>query len=224
MKDTDGNPLTSIINLANAAKEFLGKLVTPSIEELGLLIGDQVRSYRFRKQIQILTKARDILEKAGIDPRQVSLKTLVPILEHGSLEEEESMVDRWASLLANAADPTATVKVEPSFTEILKQLSPREAQILDSIYNLVQSIPIPREEWIQRGALAESLKEVLRISEQNFEIAVDNLFRLRLCAPPSTRLDFIDDKTKRFQLNMKDIVCLTEFGQAFVTACRRQGP
>jgi len=42
--------------VADTAKNFLEKLVLPYVEELGGLPADQVRFYRFDKQVRILLK------------------------------------------------------------------------------------------------------------------------------------------------------------------------
>ena len=154
----------------------------------------------------------------------MSLKTLVPILDAGSLEEDESMINKWAALLATAADPGSRIDVLPSFPEVLKELSPKEALALDTIYDDVITIPIPREEWPSRGAKGDFLKQTLGLSNEKFEVAIDNLYRLKVCSPPSVPLSsiikFDTMPDRRFQLQMKAIVCLTEFGYAFVSACR----
>ncbi|HZL14253.1 MAG TPA: Abi-alpha family protein [Verrucomicrobiae bacterium] len=202
------------------AKEFLEKIAGPPAEEFGLFLGDQVRLFRFRKQVKLLADAGEILKQAGINPKKVPLKTLFPILEGASLEEDESMSARWAALLATAANPKSTITVQPSFPEILKQLSPLEAKILDLIFDMINQIGIVRAEWPSRGALGKSVRDLLQLQEQDFEIAIDNLYRLRLCSPPSTKLDFIDNKEHRFQLSTKDLICITELGFSFVSACK----
>jgi hypothetical protein len=207
------------LQLVEDARRFLRKIVDPPLEELGGLLADQVRLFRFKKQVEILEKAQKILLDKGINPRKVSLKTLVPILEEGSLEEDESMSDRWASLLATAADPSSTISVQPSFPEVLKELSPKEALILDKIFDLVISQHLPRNRWASDGATGASVKQVLRLSNEEFEIAVDNLYRLKLCSAPSVILDFTEPSGRRFQLQTKEIICLTDFGFAFVSAC-----
>lgn len=205
---------------AKTAKQFLEKLVGATLKEVGELLADQVRFYRFKNQVKILNKAQRILDEAGVSPRAVPLKTLAPILENCSFEEDESLLDKWAALLATAADPNSKLSVRPSFPEILKELSPKEALILDTIYDMVISLQIPREQWASRGAVGTSVKQVLQLSDEEFEIAVDNLYRLRLCSPPSTHLEFLDHSEWKFQLQMKDVICLTDFGFAFVSACR----
>jgi len=211
------------LQIAEDARRFLEKIVGPPLEELGGLLADRVRLFRLKKQVEILEKARKILLDKGINPRKVSLKTLVPILEEGSLEEDESMSDRWASLLATAADPSSTISVQPSFPEVLKELSPKEALILDKIFDMVVSENIPRNQWAYRGAAGDSVKEVLRLSDDEYEIAIDNLYRLRLCSAPSMTIRGISPPGRQFQLQMKEVICLTDFGFAFVSACRSPG-
>jgi len=207
------------LEIAEDVRRFLEKIVGPPLEELGGLLADQVRFFRFKKQVQILEKAQKILLDRGVNPRKVSLKTLVPILEEGSLEEDESMNDRWASLLATAADPSSTISVQPSFPEVLKELSPKEALILDKIVDLVVSENVPRDKWTSHGAIGESVKQILRLSDEEFEIATDNLYRLELCSAPSTVVKEFEPPGRRFQLKTKEIICLTDFGFAFVSAC-----
>lgn len=211
------------LQIVEDARRFLEKIVGPPLEELGGLLADQLRLFRLKKQVQILEKAQKILLDKGINPRKVSLKILVPILEEGSLEEDESMSDRWASLLATAADPSSAISVQPSFPEILKELSPKEALILDKIFDLVVSERIPRNQWTYRGAVGESVKQVLRLSDEEFEIAIDNLYRLRLCSAPSMTIEGLEPPGGRLQLQTKEVICLTDFGFAFVSACRSPG-
>ena len=208
------------LKIVEDARRFLEKIVGPPLEELGGLLADQVRLFRFKKQVEILKEAQKILLDRGINPRKVSLKTLVPILEEGSLEEDESMSDRWASLLATAADPSSTISVQPSFPEVLKELSPKEALILDEIFDLVVSERIPRNQWTSDGAIGASVKQVLRLSHEEFEITVDNLYRLKLCSAPSVIIKGTEPPGRKFQLQTKEIICLTDFGFAFVSACR----
>jgi len=203
-----------------AVKDFLNKIVGPPLEEVGGLLADPIRLYRFKNQVRIVQKAEAFLKSVGVNPKKVPLKTLAPLLENGSLEEDDSMIDKWAALLASAADERGRITVQPSFPEILKELSPVEAHILDKVYEMVLSIPIPRGEWMHRGAVGSSIKEVVRLDNVTFEVVIDNLYRLRLCSPPSTMLEFIDQPQQKFQLQMKEIICLTELGFAFVSACR----
>jgi hypothetical protein len=66
----------------------------------------------------------------------VPLKTLLPLLEYASLEQEDDLQEKWAALLANAS-ASGPILVLPGFSDILKQLSPQEARLLDGIYDRV---------------------------------------------------------------------------------------
>jgi hypothetical protein len=46
------------------------------------------------------------------------------VLEGGSLQEDAELQDKWANLLANAADPRQGVPVSPVFAEVLKMRIP----------------------------------------------------------------------------------------------------
>jgi hypothetical protein len=46
----------------DAVKSFLDRLIGPSIDEVGLLIADPIRLWRFKNQIKILAKAQQIVK------------------------------------------------------------------------------------------------------------------------------------------------------------------
>ena len=218
MKEPVKEIVAEITEAVKESKEFLSKL-TGFAGEVGLLAQDTVKSWRFRNQVNILIKTRDFISKKNIDPRGVSLKVLVPLLENGSLEEEEDMQNRWVALLANAANPEFKEEIRPSFIEILKELSPIEALILDTIVDIINKESISGEIWSSRGVAGFDIEIEFNLSNIEFEAAIDNLYRLRLCQPPSTGLNFVDKKNHKFQLQSKDIICITGFGHLFVKAC-----
>jgi hypothetical protein len=96
---------------------------------LGGILAEPVRVFRFKRSVRLLEKVKHIAEESGIELKAVPTKTLLPILENASVEDDEGLHDRWAALLANAASPTSP-RVPPSFVEILRQLSPRDACLL----------------------------------------------------------------------------------------------
>jgi hypothetical protein len=79
--------------------------------------------------------AQKMLREAGAQPRPVPLKIIVALLQCASLEEDGDLQERWAALLANAS-ATGPAKVHESFSEVLRQLSPRESRFLDHLYDL----------------------------------------------------------------------------------------
>ena len=117
-------PFTSII------KRMLG----PAADEIAERVRDEIRVYRYGRQLSMLSKAEKLAKDAGFTPKAVPIKLLFGLLEGASLEENEELHDKWAALLANAANPAATVPVRPSFMDTLKLLTPDAARLLDAAY------------------------------------------------------------------------------------------
>jgi len=85
---------------------------------------------------EVLTKAQEMLRDAGIQAGPVPMKTVVLLLQHASLEEDEYLRGKWAAMLANAAVPGG--KVRASFAEVLRQLTPQAALFLDALLTLTE--------------------------------------------------------------------------------------
>lgn len=116
------------------AKDFVDKLIIPSVEETGLLLKDQISVWRFKNQIKTLVKAKEICAKNNISTKQISLKLLCPILEYSSLEEDDYLTDKWAILLSNLVDTEQNFQ-NHVFPYILSQISKKEFQILENVFD-----------------------------------------------------------------------------------------
>jgi hypothetical protein len=80
-----------------------------------------------------------MLRDAGLPPNTVPPRLFLPLIEAASAEDNESLQEMWAGLLANASHDAGAVSA--SFVETLKQLSPAEARFLET---LNRSIPDER--------------------------------------------------------------------------------
>lgn len=187
---------------------FMGTVAgAPSIE-ISELIAEHIRAWRFKREVKHVKKAMKQLEDAGMSPKAIPMRTLAPLIEGGSLEDDESLVDRWASLLANAAG--GSQDVPPSFPNVLRELDPAAARVLDVVYAQNMSLaPEIRDEF--SVVMKEQMRDVLGLTKEAFAFHIDNLMRLRLVEP--ARVWATTDEDRR-------TVRLTEFGRAFVRACR----
>jgi hypothetical protein len=116
--------------LAEIAKDFVQKAISPALEEVGGLFADQVRLYRFTRQVDIVLKAEAYLKKKNIKTKKVSLKVLAPLLEDCSLEEDEKLQERWAALLANTVSEGSTLD-STLYSHILSQLTRADAEVFE---------------------------------------------------------------------------------------------
>ncbi len=125
---------TAIEKGIDVAKDFLDKLIIPAVEETGLLIKDFISLWRFKNQIKMLSKAKLYCEDNNINPKQISLKLLCPILDYASVEEDEVLQDKWSVLLSNLVAPEQNIE-NHVFPYILSQLSSHEYTVLESVFD-----------------------------------------------------------------------------------------
>jgi hypothetical protein len=185
-----------------AAKGFLAKLAGPATEELDFLLYDSVKMYRLRNQLRILGKAQKILESAKSEPNVVPFRTLIRILEGAALEDDETLITKWAALLANAAKETNSFATHPSFPKILAELVPLEAQFIDILAE--KGIV----EWLY---FRKKLAERLQTSEASIDHCYGNLFRLDLVR--------LVDKSVAMVGSVDNYIEITPFGKSFLLAC-----
>lgn len=184
--------------LEEEAIKFVNQITGQPINEISSLMADTVKYWRFKNQLKILQKAKKDLESARLNPKQVPMKFLVPFLEGCSLEDEGSMQDRWCALLSNAINPQNENIILPSYIEILKQLSPREAKMLDVIFdtygndefsidelffyeNIIDNCKIQDDDnYIKNKYRHFNKIKELELNNKEIRIYIDNFIRLGL--------------------------------------------
>jgi hypothetical protein len=191
-------------------KEFLGKLLGPSAEEFGLWGGQKIRFLRFKSSVKTFNRANELLKEAGFsEPKPVDLKTLLPLMEFCSLENEDSdLIEKWAGLLATASSLGLKNYAYP---HILNQLSPIEVKIIDMLHeNYIDPSIAEYDEWFDRKEICNKLN----ISKDDSIIYFDNLFRLGVAM--SSFATTVDQVDKVFHKNC----LLTPLGYDFTKACK----
>lgn len=127
------------------------------------------------------------------------------------------MQNRWASLLANAANPNREYYVRPSFAEILKELLPLEASLLDKMFDEANRNQNPNK--VEVFFDKEKICQNFGIDVEQFDVIADNLFRLNLCQPPAS-FGGVKIGDYPVQLRTYKIIGLTQLGYEFVKSCR----
>jgi len=138
-----GAALAGALKLTDIVKAMLG----PATAEIAERFRDEVRRYRYGRQLECLRKAEKMATDAGFTPKAVPIKILFPLLEGASLEEDEDLHTMWAALLANAASPAKSSNVRPGFAAILKQMSPHEAVLLKAFAEIVDQNGVLHSEY-----------------------------------------------------------------------------
>jgi hypothetical protein len=119
--------------------ELIMLLLGPAAEEAGFMLRESVARFRASRTSRFFGVTSEKIHAAGIEPRPVALKLLMPIVESASLEDDDELQDIWANLLANATDRRDYAPVAPSFPNVLRNLSAQEVKFLDALYTHARS-------------------------------------------------------------------------------------
>lgn len=190
--------------------DFASAVFGEPASEVGGYLGDGRRMRRFERQVRMFKRANEMLAEAGIDPSRVDWKVLTPLVAGAADEEDDSMAERWAALLANAAAGEYGFFVHPSFPRVLSEMSALDAALLNRFADGVEITFRAGSDQTHElfSALEIGLLPDFRLSYNQISVSYSNLDRMNLCriAP-----DGQDDSTER--------IVLTEYGSRFLKAC-----
>lgn len=202
------------LRVAEKAGSFLSKYVDGTFQQLAGILEDKLKYYRWERRNRLLIRAEKFIseqiDSSSISP--VPLKLTIPILEAGSVEEDDDVQDIYAQLLANAANSSFEVRIERTYIDILQNLSKVEIEILRELYKLDFDTT-----W-KKGVYSTHLPEKLCIEKPDqdnlhplpkIEIALSNLYRFQL----------INRSTTWGGTEILSHISPTLFGKAFVEAC-----
>jgi hypothetical protein len=218
-----------------AAIPFTGivkRMLGPAADEVAEMWRDQVRVYRYGRQVKLLEKVEKMAHEAGFTPQAVPPKILFPLLEGASFEDNEDLHTMWAALLANVSHPDEREIVRPGFLAILQQMAPDEAALLNWTYDeaersttvkdildaFPQSILIPAYASLGFGAYTPNPSPGLpsaTVNAWNFGSCFNSLEARQLIR---TRYDIVNIGNPGLYFS------LTYLGVQFIRACRPPKP
>jgi hypothetical protein len=102
----------------------------PSINAIGEHLGDRMKSFLQRNAEKAVAKAAEQVEASGREPHQIPLRTAIPLLEGAAREDDPTLQEMWAALMANASIAEYEDEVPPYLATIISQLTPLEAELL----------------------------------------------------------------------------------------------
>lgn len=169
-------------------------------------LGDMIRYRRETHLAKVLMKAAEKVKASGLPAHAVRDKLLRAVVEDGSMEDDERMQERWATLLANAATDNED-KIKLVYPRILAELEPKEALLLDRLW---EKTPNPAEEPFETVGY-ETTNDLVDIPEL---YNLDRLGVLRWVRSMTTYPGSISDSDATLEG-----VKLTELGWELVKAC-----
>ncbi len=194
----------------DVAERFLQKLIGPTVKEVGGLLADNVRAWRFKNQLRLLKNAERYIENKSIQTKKISLKILAPLLEGASLEEDEILQDKWVALLVNYIDSRKNFR-STVFPHILTQLSTEEANGLEymeknkevtgsKIWDKLKFGDAELSNLVRLGLIREVIKIKMQKEWDAFAGLTENVVDVYAQEDPT--------------------YCITELGTEFLKACK----
>jgi Abortive infection alpha len=125
----------------------------PSGRELGELVADRVRFWRWRQLVKIMKRAAEIKKRRRRKQIDVPLKFFLPFVEEASKESDDALVELWANLLASADDGTTGFDI--LCIDLLKRIGREEAALLLKLDDARSSAPV------LSGSVALKLEDII---------------------------------------------------------------
>lgn len=148
---------------------------------------DSIARWRFNNQINTLNKTREYCIKHNINAKQISFKLICPLLDYTSLEDDETLQDKWAILLGNMVDSDQNIE-NHVFPYILSQISVSEYKSLEITF-------------IQKNTRIEKLNKELQDFKKDYpqkEKELEEKIR------QSTRIDTWTFRNQLYQLKNQE--------------------
>jgi Abortive infection alpha len=183
----DAGAIAVALGIAHASKDavtdVVKRLLGPTADRAGQTASDYFFGKRVEQGTSILVDGVQLAQDAGLEVQPVHRRILIPILEYGSWEEEPELRGLWAALLANAASPGPANKILPAFPEILRQLTPVQASILQWMYEKKVEPDVP--DWFPMwpDVARADIEFRFALSHEDYALLVTDLERLNLIEP-----------------------------------------
>lgn len=197
---------------------FIAQYIGGPLEQAMGIWEDKLKYRRWENQIALAEKAKSLLVERGLNgpTRLLSLDIAIPLLEEASLADVKFLRDRWAMLMANAADADAP-PLRRAYISILSEITSQEAVMLDKLFDAdAQFVPNTEERvaTIATSGLpytaAPGHDKPSSPLGKDIEVGLVNLARLGL----------IDSAAAWGGISSMHWVYMTELGRQFVGACR----
>jgi hypothetical protein len=196
------------IDAAREVGGFLGDLCGPFLQDAIGLVHDRLRYYRAGNLLRLREKYKQAIEKRGIKSTQaIPPHIALPIFEAAAIEEDESLRELWANLLASAADPQFEGSVRRCFIDMARQLDPSDAVAFTWAYHQLRKrqdkAPLNVTEIIEHAKSDPSTSGPI----------IDNLIRVNVAVqsvkPALRRLAFSDKAAAWMPLSNSDKLSAT---------------
>lgn len=155
----------------------LNRIFGGGLKELGGTFLDWASVFRYTNALNLVDKIEAIHKERKIQGKPVPIRPNLSIrlINAASLEEDDSLQDKWAALIANATDPKRKFDLKKIFITTLNELEPLDVKIIDWLYDL----DLPRNiDWNEWSASEKDICSALNIQEEDCKVSLQSLSKL----------------------------------------------
>lgn len=231
-----GLTIAGIIGVAaKQAQDFIAAVSGHPGDSIGTILGTLTKR-RSENGETVGSRAHLLLLNIGVRASAIPLPVLVPTLEAASLEEDPSLQETWANLLANAADSRKITPVTATFPMILRELSIQDVRFLDAIAKDLNGEAVARS-FIARGSLGiNELQQLFSHANKSlgdgdseadgFEYSLAILMRHNLISQFVSskmvdRYDAVKNPNPKPEIALEEEYSLTSLAKHFIAACSK---
>lgn len=166
------------------AGAFLGRICLPAAEELGLLLRDKVSAWRAQNAARIALKAERLLEQNTTAPDlQAHPRIVGKVLEHGSWEDDETVQEMWAGLLASACSQDGQDQRNLIFINLLEQMTSSQAKLVQIVCQKAEKFRSPQGYIVAKNLVvsgAEAMEMLGTTDVHDADVQLDHLREIGL--------------------------------------------
>lgn len=151
------------------------------LAKIGDCIVDALSYFRWNNAVKFSDKYIEKKKKRNLEGKETPLppKFLIEILENAFNEDNENIQDEWNNLLLNWQDPDKNCDKKFMYIDLLKNLDVNEIKLLKFIKkdaNYESTLRNPNGYYD-----GNKIKQVLGVNNEEYELMMLNLFRLKIC-------------------------------------------
>ena len=196
-----------------AVQNLVRFFIPEPIKELVGMLTDSIKGWRAQNMVKVLMGTKKLIDESGLSTSELSGKFFVQAIEKASVEDNDSLQIKWATLIANAS--TGKITQDTKFISILSELNENEVKILDVLHR----------EFLNDSTSglifsAEKISTVFGINISDVRVMIDNFYRLNICQPPAS--SGVSIGGQQLMLRTNNTFTFTDLGKAFVWACTKQ--
>jgi hypothetical protein len=190
------------------------KPLVPLGEEAAGIALDWLRFYRYQNTLKIRDRVHEIWKERSVTKTiPIPVRLGIPLLEAASMEDDPTLQEMWAGLVANVTDPNRRQKLRKVFSAILSDFEPIDSIVLRYLAAHWDHDSSEKGEEIQIKVASIELE----IGTNEIQLSLHNLARLGCLRiePPRTLGGFVTGSAGR-PLNTAPSILSSE-GDFYVT-------